>query len=87
MPERRVAGHSFENDSMDARCTMTHTNGDGTRCTMTRAYLWTATDADLNQIGYAGYGALNQAELNDIRADEKRIRGAAWEAVVGVCSQ
>ena len=84
--ERQVAGHRFEGDSMDVRCKMMHTNGDGSRCTMTRAYLWTATDADVGQVGFAGYGALNQAELNEIRADEKRIRGAAWDAVVGVCS-
>jgi hypothetical protein len=86
MTERRVAGHSFENDSMDARCTLTHTGGDGSRCPMTRTYLWTAQDSDIGKVGFAGYGSLNNGELSEIRADEQRIRGAAWAAVLGVCS-
>ncbi len=80
-----VAGHSFENDSMDARCTRTHMDG-SERCPMTRAYLWTAQDSDVGQQGYAGFGALNNQELSEIRADEKRIRDAAWAAVMGVCA-
>ena len=85
MTERRVAGHSFETDSMDARCTMTHT-GTPDRCTMTRSWLWTATEADVGQAGFAGYGTLNGGELNEIRADEARIRGRAWDALIGVCA-
>jgi hypothetical protein len=82
----RVAGHSFESDSLDGRCTLTH-SGASERCTMTRSHLWEATESDLGKEGFAGYGSLNQGELAEIRKDEERVRNAAWNAVMGVCAR
>lgn len=85
MNNYNVAGHSFEGESIDARCTRTHTDS-SERCTMTRSWLWTAPDDAVNKTGWAGYGCLSSNELNEIRQDEQRIRGRAWDAIVGVCT-
>jgi hypothetical protein len=53
---------------------------------MTRSYLHEALEEDVGTQKWCGHGTFNKSEWEEIQRDKQRTRGAAWEAVVGVCS-
>jgi hypothetical protein len=84
-----VSTHEFEGESLDARCIRTHTQGGHTeRCTMTRAYLHEAPEADVgkSEVPWTGWGTFQRSEWEEIQKDLERTRLRAWNAIVGVCT-
>jgi hypothetical protein len=86
----RIACHEFDNDNLDTRCTLTHSQcGDTERCPMTLGWLCDAPPEDIGRqapdIRWCGHGQFQQSEYDAIQKYKERKR-AAWLAVVGVCS-
>lgn len=86
----RIACHTFEGMSLDARCIEIHTQVSTERCTMTRAWLHEAPKEDVGKqapdVPWCGHGMFQLGEWEDIQKDKERTRDAAWNAVVGICS-